>query len=106
MIRLNINNHENRVDGIQESGLENSLGQNWPNPFSTETQISYKLGRECPVTIEIKDVTGKLVQVIGEGVKPAGEHSVRINNHLDAGIYFYTLKAGENRITRRMVVAK
>jgi len=107
MIRLNINNHENRVDGIQESGLENSLGQNWPNPFSTETQISYQLGKEGPVTIEIKDITGKVVQLIEEGTKPAGMHSVTIRKtNLDAGIYFYTLKAGEFSITKRMVVSK
>ncbi|TSA34191.1 MAG: T9SS C-terminal target domain-containing protein [Porphyromonadaceae bacterium] len=107
MIRLNINNHENRVDGIPQYGLENSLGQNFPNPFSAETQISYQLGKEAPVTIEIKDITGKVVQITEEGTKPAGMHSVTIRNtDLDAGIYFYTLKAGKFSITKRMVVSK
>ncbi|MCX6227259.1 MAG: T9SS type A sorting domain-containing protein, partial [Bacteroidia bacterium] len=106
MIRLNINNHENLVDGILANGLENSLGQNYPNPFSTETQIDYNLAREARVAVEIRDVTGKLVQVIEEGRKPAGLHYVVIrNSNLDAGIYFYTLKAGGAGITRRMVVS-
>lgn len=107
MIRLNINNHENIIDGILESGLENSLGQNFPNPFLSETQIGYQLGKEAPVTIEIKDVTGKLVQVVEEGIKPAGKHSITIYNlNLETGIYFYTLKSGDSGITRRMVVSK
>jgi hypothetical protein len=107
MIRLNINNHENQVDGIQAKGLEHSLEQNYPNPFSSETRISYQLGKEAPVTVEIKDLTGKVVQLLEEGTQAAGLHTVRVTkSNLDSGIYFYTLKAGETRITRRMVVAK
>jgi hypothetical protein len=107
MIRLNINNHENSVDGIPHSGLENSLSQNYPNPFSTETRIGYQLVKETSVTLEIKDVTGKMVQFVEAGLQPAGKHSVTISSsNLDAGIYFYTLKAGNEGITRRMVVTK
>ncbi|MFA5814461.1 MAG: T9SS type A sorting domain-containing protein [Bacteroidales bacterium] len=107
MIRLNINNHENIVDGVPESGLENSLGQNYPNPFLSETQIDYNLVREATVSIEIKDISGKLVQLMEEGPKPAGKHSITIrNSNLDAGLYFYTLKAGVSSITKIMVVSK
>lgn len=107
MIRLNINNHENLVDGMAASGLDNALGQNYPNPFKFETRISYNLPKESGVIIEIRDATGRLVQFIEEGTKPAGENSVTISNSkLDAGLYFYTLKAGGSSTTRRMVVSK
>jgi len=106
MIRLNINNHENRVDGMSQPGLITSLDQNYPNPFSSETQIGYSLSQEAGVTVEIKDITGKQVQFINEGTVPAGRHSVILRNYnLDAGMYFYTVKAGEVKMTKRMVVA-
>jgi hypothetical protein len=107
MIRLNINNHENRVDGILANGIGNTLGQNYPNPFSSETQFSYNLASECRVGIDITDITGKLVQVIDEGVKPAGKYSVTIRNEgLENGIYFYTMKAGGITRTQRMIVTR
>jgi hypothetical protein len=107
MIRLNINNHENLVDGILASGAGNALGQNYPNPFSSETRIGYDLARESSVTIEIKDITGRIVQRVDEGRKPAGSHMVIIGkSNLEAGIYFYTLLTGDAGITRRMVISK
>ena len=106
MIRLNINNHENLVDGMLAPDLANSLEQNYPNPFTSETRIDYQLMIESPVTIEIKDITGKVVQAVEEGVKPAGKHSTIIRNtNLNAGIYFYTLKAGGEGVTRRMIIS-
>lgn len=106
MIRLNINNHENRVDAVPETGLENSLAQNYPNPFKAETRIDYHLASESSVSLEIRDITGKLVQLIEEGAQPAGRHSITIRKaNLDTGIYFYTLKAGASGMTRRMVIS-
>ncbi len=107
MIRLNINNHENLIDGIPASEIENSLGQNYPNPFSAETRFEISLAKPAVVSIEIRDVTGKTVQMMEEGAKPAGKHIITISNSgLEAGIYFYTLRSGESRITRRMVVSR
>jgi hypothetical protein len=107
MIRLNINNHDNRVDGILNQGLAASLGQNYPNPFSGETHISYSLSQSARVSIRITDITGKTLRILEQGSRPAGEHNVTIDNSgLDAGIYFYTLQAGETRITKRMMVTR
>jgi len=105
MIRLNIDNHENIIDGIRENKNLISLSQNYPNPFTNETRIEYSLANEESVLVEVKDVAGKIVHIVDEGVRPAGKHSVLlVKKDLDAGLYFYTLKAGETNITRRMLV--
>jgi hypothetical protein len=107
MIRLNINNHENSTDGVPQSRLDISLEQNYPNPFSSETRVDYNLAVSTKVCIEIRDVTGKQVGLTDEGYRPAGRHSAVIRNTgLEPGIYFYTLKAGDSNITRRMMVSK
>ncbi|MEA1875313.1 MAG: T9SS type A sorting domain-containing protein, partial [Bacteroidota bacterium] len=107
MIRLNINNHENIIDGVGTLNSMISLDQNYPNPFSSETQISYELAREEIVFIEITDITGRTVKLIDEGLKTRGNHSVLFSNSdLEPGIYSYTLKAGESTMTRRMMVSR
>ena len=105
MIRLNINNHENRTDGINGSGLTALLEQNYPNPFSGETVIGYTLQHEGKVCIEIRDISGRLVGQVDEGRQPAGMHSARLNAAgLQSGTYFYTLKTDGAVITRKLAV--
>jgi len=107
MIRLNINNHENIIDGLDDMNSMISLAQNYPNPFSSETQISYELVRDEIVIIEITDITGRTVKLIEEGFKTRGKYSVVLSNsEFDSGLYYYTLKAGESIMTRRMIVSR
>jgi hypothetical protein len=105
MIRLNIDEHGNIIDGVPASNNIFSLDQNYPNPFSSETMIGYKLVSEENVIIEILDASGKVVKHIDEGIRPAGQHSVILQkSNFDPGLYFYTLKAGNNSNTRRMII--
>jgi hypothetical protein len=83
------------------------LLQNTPNPFKNSTVISYALGKSLPVTLEVYDATGKLVESRNEGVKPAGNHSFVLDgNSLNQGLYFYVLKAGAYSATKKMTVFK
>ncbi len=105
MIRLNIDNHENIVDGIKSVDINSTLHQNYPNPFSFSTRIDYYITDAENVSIEIQDISGKTVRLLNPGYQPAGKHSVSIEkNDLDAGLYFYTLKAGNTLLTKRMTI--
>lgn len=98
----------NQIVGINEQKLNNvRIGQNIPNPFSQSTFIGYELIENSNVTLEVFDITGKKVHTIEEGKKFAGSHRIEFNgNDLQAGVYFYTLTAGENRVTKRMTLVK
>lgn len=98
----------NQPVGIDENQANNiRVGQNVPNPFNDNTYISYELVEGANVTLEIFDVTGKKVQTINEGRKFAGSHNIQFNGgNLQAGVYFYTLTAGETRVTKRMTLVK
>jgi flagellar hook assembly protein FlgD len=64
------------------------------------------------VSLRIFDATGRLARTLVEGVRLAGEHEFTWDGaddrgrDLPSGMYFYTLEAGGERITRRMVLLK
>lgn len=105
MIRLNINNHENIIDGIEDLNNNNHLGQNYPNPFSSYTEIEYRLETSSEVSIEIYDLTGKMVRKDHLGFMSAGNNQIRLDAEgLQAGIYYYTLRSDKYSSTKKMVV--
>jgi hypothetical protein len=107
MIRLNLNEHTNIVDGIDQAAALSSLGQNFPNPFSRNTDIHYELANGSEVKIIIRDITGRVVLERNEGIQTAGRHTLTLDaSGLDSGIYFYTLRAGNFTETKRMTVSK
>ncbi len=105
MVKLFLNDHSNVIDGVEQNRALSSLAQNYPNPFVGSTEIPYELGLASDVTIDIKDLTGRVVMQIDEGTQPAGQHNFVLNaTQLEAGVYFYTLKAGQFQETKRMII--
>jgi len=88
------------------------LHQNYPNPFNPTTQISYALPKDELVTISIYDMSGRLVRTLVKSSQTAGYKSIRWNATNDrnepvsAGLYLYTIQAGEFRHTKKMVLLK
>ena len=80
-----------------------SLGQNYPNPFSNRTYISYQLGERSPVELTVKDtVTNKEILIVQE-TQDAGTYIVSLEAKLLArGKYVYKLKAGSFIATRML----
>jgi len=77
------------------------LYQNYPNPFNEQTTISYSLAAPGHISIEICDLLGRRVSVLTSEEKSSGSHSVVWNAaELGSGVYFYTLKANSNTLTR------
>jgi len=83
------------------------LGQSQPNPAGAETTIQYELQNNANVTFEMYDVLGKKVLSMNEGAQHKGKHSINLTPEKHAsGTYYYSLKADNNRITKKLVVAK
>ncbi len=98
-------NQSTGIKEVQASGLK--VNQNVPNPFSDITTVNYSLPQTEAVNLDVYDITGKKVQTVTEGTMTSGAHTIQLNSaNLQAGVYFYTLSAGEDRITKRMVVLK
>jgi len=79
--------------------------RNYPNPFTGQTTIEFKLTKDTPVTLFVSDVTGRQIAVLlNNDEKTEGTHSVIFDgNNYPAGMYYYT---GEYYGTQKMVLAK
>lgn len=70
-----------------------------PNPFSAETELSFRLGQAGPVELRITDVQGRLVDVhtwaASSGAQTMRWRATnRFGERLPVGIYMYELRAG------------
>tara|TARA_B100000508_G_scaffold141097_1_gene146939 strand:+ start:28808 stop:30616 length:1809 start_codon:yes stop_codon:yes gene_type:complete len=79
----------------------------YPNPFANETTVNYSLQEASAVDYNVVDMAGNVIISGSEGNQTAGEHSFTIDGAAFAnGVYFLELTAGENKVTRRLVVNK
>tara|TARA_B100001758_G_C18221097_1_gene510306 strand:- start:20 stop:892 length:873 start_codon:yes stop_codon:yes gene_type:complete len=89
-----------------------TLHQNYPNPFNPTTRIQYDLPESKFVNINIYDVIGRKIKLLVNNVQDAGYRSVywdatnNLGQPVSAGMYIYTIQAGEFVQTRKMVLMK
>ncbi|AFN74990.1 5'-nucleotidase domain-containing protein [Melioribacter roseus P3M-2] len=94
------------ISKISNSKIEIS---NYPNPFNPSTVISYQLPERSLVTIKVYDILGREIATLIDEYQEAGTYSVEFSAdeyQLSSGIYFYTLKAGNNYAVKKMLLAK
>ncbi|MDG5767151.1 T9SS type A sorting domain-containing protein [Balneolales bacterium ANBcel1] len=83
------------------------LEQNYPNPFNPATTISYRLDDASHISLSVYDVLGRKVQLLDEGVRSAGRHSVQFDAaELNSGIYLYRLETTAGAVTKTMMLVK
>ena len=88
------------------------LSQNYPNPFNPSTTLSYELPNDSHVRIIIYDMLGRKIKSLINTEQSAGYHSLRwdatndIGEVISAGMYIYTIQAGEFRDTKKMILLR
>lgn len=84
-----------------------SLEQNYPNPFSESTYISYKLRRPSVVSLSVYDLFGRKVAVIINSKNmEAGKYIEQFNAsdyNINSGVYYFTLQIG-NKVEKQKMV--
>ena len=95
------------VVGLKENENRNitSVAQNYPNPFSQTSRVEVNLNTKTELRLVVTNLIGQQVMTMDRGVVAAGAHQFIIDGtQLGSGIYFYTVYAGEESVTRKMVV--
>ncbi len=98
------------IEGQEDIPKTFALNQNYPNPFNPATTIAFDLPLSSRVTLEVFDITGRLVRTLVDGQMPAGRHRVIWDGRGEAGqpvasgVYLYRLQAGDFVQTRKMVL--
>jgi hypothetical protein len=101
-------------NAVEENTLVKNftLLQNYPNPFNPSTTITYsipftKQNDRYSVLLQVFNVTGKKVATLVNAQQSSGEYSVQFNaENLPSGTYFYTLRYGDNSVTKKMLLLK
>ncbi len=98
---------EGSGSGVNENNTVITSLQNMPNPAINNTMISYSLKETANVDFSLFDVAGKKLSSLNQGIQTAGTHQFKLDvSNLSSGIYFYTITAGEYKITNKMSVMK
>ena len=88
------------------------LYPNYPNPFNPVTTIRYDLSRESFVDITIYDMLGNVINNLVNINQSSGSKSIQwdaTNNQgepVSAGLYLYSIEAGDFRQTKKMILLK
>jgi hypothetical protein len=83
------------------------LAQNYPNPFNPSTTIAYSVRRESIVRLTVFDLLGREVSTLARGEHLPGHYSVAFDgSNLAAGVYYYTMRAGNTIATKSCILLK
>jgi len=93
------------IDENQSPVKEGSVSQNMPNPFHGKSWVSIELIKSCQVNLEVTNLTGQVVYKTEPQDFSAGSHRLEIDaQDFTPGVYFYTVNAGDAKITKKMIV--
>jgi hypothetical protein len=99
---------EQRTGAIPTEAWSRSV----PNPFGETTTIQFGLPKGGPVSVDVFDVTGRLVTSLLSAEKSAGVHQVVWNGRsaddtpVPAGVYFYRINLEDEVLMRKMMLVR
>lgn len=92
------------VPEIDANAIQFSVAQNSPNPATSSTEILVNGRTDLPIELTVSNMLGQIVYRDGRDSR-AQSHSFRVNvSDFDAGIYLYTVKVGDQAVTKKMLV--
>ncbi len=95
------------VQTTKELPQKFQLQQNYPNPFNPSTAISYTIAKAGNVSLKVYNMVGQEVATLVNGYQAANTYNVNFNaSKLASGVYVYELRAGNNVISKKMVLLK
>ena len=105
---------EDNVSLSESTSLPNKfvLHQNYPNPFNPKTTLEYELPFNAFIKITIYDMLGNEVKNLVSTNQSPGFKSIQWNSTnnqgepVSAGVYLYSIEAGNFRQTKKMILLK
>jgi len=105
------------IDNVNITGLNTTTGITvndmltsisiYPNPITNKADIAFNLAIDADITIVMYNLLGETVFSNSLGEMNQGAHSIKLDaQNLNAGIYFISLNAGSNKITKKVIITK
>ena len=105
-------NDELNLSDASNTPKKFKLNQNYPNPFNPVTTLQYDLPEDGLVNITVYDMLGNVINNLVNTYQSLGYKSVQWNatnnqgEPVSAGVYLYSIEAGEFRQTKKMILLK
>ena len=99
--------YQSTFDNTLELPLNFGLHTVFPNPFSTNTTISYTIPEAAFTRLEAFDLLGRRIALLEEGWKKEGTYSILFDAAgLPSGVYLLHLSSGEHRQSRPVTIVR
>jgi len=110
-------NHKDTLLAIsEEKTIANpapvKLYQNYPNPTAKKTMIRFSIPKTTSISLNIYDISGKLVKTLINGTSNAGSYFTVWNGmdnygkEVPGGVYLYSLKTGSFSTTKKLIIIR
>src|SRR6185369_10752913 len=109
-----IRTHAAPVAVTPEAGKVNALEMRapWPSPARGDAHVTFATPRTGKVELAVRDIQGRMVRSLVSGPLDAGRHDLTWDGsdasgrQCAAGLYLLDLRAGGERATQRLVLAR
>jgi hypothetical protein len=95
---------------ITKSAFVNT--KNYPNPFYQNTTIEFELDSYKNIDLTIYDMDGSKIKTLINQNYPSGKHTIQWDgtneqgSRLPSGAYFYVLKTGNQKISKKIIYSR
>ncbi len=100
---------QQEITGVNESFVNARFGQlaSYPNPAKNFVTISFVINNTNQVQLDLLDSKGNVVSNVLNEQREAGKHEVQTSvAELSPGLYFYQLKSGFVKETKKLMVVR
>lgn len=99
MVRMNLDPSVGLDEQSQLFGAEV-----FPNPAADNFSVRYTMGVASKVTINVTDISGKVIAEFSEGTQTEGTHQLDVNaSSFAQGVYYVTIASGNSILTKKVV---
>lgn len=90
--------------GLEEISFLNQLII-FPNPATSETNVTFAMDRAADLRISMIDMTGRQLKTFYSGTVPSGKHTQNLNvSGFASGMYLIRIESGGEQVTRRFLI--
>ena len=102
-----VQQYEVNVEASTSAAASTALNPSYPNPFNSETVISYTLPTASAIRLEVFTLSGQRVAVLHEGFQAAGYHTLSMDaSDLASGVYLCRLTTPEGRFVQKFTLLR
>jgi len=93
--------------GIDFDAVPGTVFNVYPNPFAAKLTIDFNLSDDANVSIQLRDINGRIIVSLEEGRLPAGSHSFEYQpKAIDQGTYLVILSVNGHQSVRQVIFIK